>query len=184
MSQPVSLHQLVQQFAHPGRLDAIFLRPGRREPVKAVQQAQALVDRGLSGDRAADKTPWRPGGNKRQVTLIQAEHLPAIAAFTRQAQVDPASLRRNLLVSGLNLLATKAMFKDEPMIVRIGQDVVLEITGPCEPCSRMEEILGAGGSNAMAGHGAMTARVLSDGMRQVGDAITCLRSLTHGGAPA
>lgn len=184
MSQPVSLHQLVQQFAHPGRLDAIFLRPGRREPVVAVQQAQALVDRGLSGDRAAEKTPWRPGGNKRQVTLIQAEHLPAIAAFTKQAQIDPAWLRRNLLVSGLNLLATKAMFKDEPMIVRIGHDVVLEITGPCEPCSRMEEILGVGGYNAMRGHGGMTARVLSGGTLQVGDAITCLPAQAPAGAGA
>ncbi len=184
MPQPASLHQLVQQFAHPGRLEAIYLRPARRETVTAVQQAQALVDRGLSGDRAADKTPWRAGGNKRQVTLIQAEHLPAIAAFTRQAQIDPAWLRRNLLVSGLNLLATKTMFKDEPMIVRIGQEVVLEITGPCEPCSRMEEILGAGGYNAMRGHGGMTARVLAGGMLQVGDAITCLPSLTPGGASA
>ncbi len=184
MSQPVSLHQLVQQFANPGRLDAIFLRPGRREPVVAVQQAQALLDRGLSGDRAAEKTPWRPGGNKRQVTLIQAEHLPAIAAFYKQAQVDPAWLRRNLLVSGLNLLATKAMFKDEPMIVRIGPDVVLEITGPCEPCSRMEEILGVGGYNAMRGHGGMTARVLAGGMLQVGDAITCLPAQAPAGAGA
>lgn len=173
MSQPLNLHDLVQQFAHPGRLEAIFLRPARREAVMAVQQAQALVDRGLSGDRAAEKTPWRAGGNKRQVTLIQAEHLPAVAAFTQMARIDPAWLRRNLLVSGLNLLATKAMFKNEPMVVRIGQDVLLEITGPCEPCSRMEEILGAGGYNAMRGHGGMTARVLAGGALRVGDAITC-----------
>jgi len=180
MSQPVSLHHLVQQFAHPGRLDAIYLRPARREPVKAVQQAQALVDRGLSGDRAAEKTPWRAGGNKRQVTLIQAEHLPAVAAFTQLARIDPAWLRRNLLVSGLNLLAAKAMFKDEPMVVRIGEQVVLEITGPCEPCSRMEEILGTGGYNAMRGHGGMTARVISGGTLQVGDTISCLPAAPTG----
>lgn len=184
MSQPASLHHLVQQFTQPGKLDAIYIRPGRREPVIAVQQAQALVDRGLSGDRTAERTPWRAGGNKRQVTLIQAEHLPAVAAFTRLAHVDPAWLRRNLLVSGLNLLATKTMFKDQPMIVRIGGEVVLEITGPCEPCSRMEEILGAGGYNAMRGHGGMTARVLTGGTLQVGDALTCLPAATHMGAQA
>ncbi|MBI3383629.1 MAG: MOSC domain-containing protein [Aquabacterium sp.] len=184
MSQPVSLRHLVQQFPQPGRLDAIYLRPARREAVIAVQQAQALVDRGLSGDRAAEKTPWRAGGNKRQVTLIQAEHLPVVAAFTQLARIDPAWLRRNLLVSGLNLLATKTMFKDAPLIVRIGTQVVLEITGPCEPCSRMEEILGAGGYNAMRGHGGMTARVLAGGPLQVGDAITCLPTPSQSGAQA
>lgn len=173
MSQAPSLHQLVRQFAHPGRLDAIFLRPARREPVVQVQQVEALVDRGLMGDRAAEKTPWRTGGNKRQVTLIQAEHMPVVAAFTQKGHVDPAWLRRNLVVSGLNLLATKAMFKDEPMIVRIGAHVMLEITGPCEPCSRMEELLGPGGYNAMRGHGGVNARVLAGGAIQVGDAITC-----------
>ncbi|TAK88772.1 MAG: MOSC domain-containing protein, partial [Aquabacterium sp.] len=102
MSQAPNLHQLVRQFAHPGRLDAIFLRPARREPVVQVQQVEALVDRGLMGDRAAEKTPWRTGGNKRQVTLIQAEHMPVVAAFTQKSHVDPAWLRRNLVVSGLN----------------------------------------------------------------------------------
>lgn len=173
MSQALNLHQLVQRFAHPGRLDAIYLRPERREPVIQVQQAQALVARGLEGDRASIKMPWRTGGNKRQVTLIQAEHMPVVAAFTQKGHVDPAWLRRNLVVSGLNLLATKSLFKDEPMIVRIGNHVMLEITGPCEPCSRMEELLGPGGYNAMRGHGGVNARVLAGGPIHVGDAITC-----------
>lgn len=183
MSEPLSLHQLVQHFAHAGRLEAIYLRPARRQAVVPVRTAQALVDRGLRGDRAAEKTPWRPGGNKRQVTLIQAEHMPAVAAFTGRGPIDPAWLRRNLLVSGLNLLAAKAMFKDEPMVLRIGQAVLLEITGPCEPCSRMEELLGPGGYNAMRGHGGMTARVLQGGEIQAGDAIICLPASQAGVAP-
>lgn len=173
-SEPVSLRQLVRHFSQAGRLDAIHLRPGRREPVLSVPSALAIVDRGLEGDRAAGRPPSRQGGNKRQVTLIQAEHMPAVAAFAGLPGVDAALLRRNLVISGLNLLAAKAMFKDEPMLLHIGDEVRLEITGPCEPCSRMEEQLGPGGYNAMRGHGGLTARVIAGGTIRLGDAVRCL----------
>lgn len=170
---PNNLHHLVRQFPRPGRLDRIILRPERRAPTVCVDSVQVLMDRGLAGDRASDRKPAAAGGGKRQVTLIQAEHLPAIAAFMGVEKVDPMLLRRNLVVSGLNLLAARALFKNEPMVLCIGDQVALEITGPCEPCSRMEALLGPGGYNAMRGHGGMNARVIADGVVRVGDAITC-----------
>jgi MOSC domain-containing protein YiiM len=58
-----------------------------------------------------------------------------------------------------------------PVPVQIGQ-VVLEIEGPCPPCSRMEESNGIGGYNAVRGHGGWYASVVTPGLVAVGDAVT------------
>ncbi|MDE2593731.1 MAG: MOSC domain-containing protein [Burkholderiales bacterium] len=179
----MDLHQLVQQFAQPGRLQTIIVRQQRRAPALSVDSTLAIAERGLDGDHHAARQPWRPGGNKRQVTLIQAEHMPVVAAFMGCELVDPMMLRRNLVVSGLNLLAAKAVFKHEPMVLRIGAEVILEITGPCEPCSRMEELLGPGGYNAMRGHSGMNARIIQGGRLSVDDAVRCQSASFAGDTP-
>jgi MOSC domain-containing protein YiiM len=153
------LRTLMEAFPMEGRLEWIGLRPCRRAPLLAMNHVEVLVDHGLSGDHKAQRA-----GGKRQVTLIQREHLAAVAQLLRREAIDPALLRRNLVVSGLNLLA----LRNERF--RIGT-VLFEGTGPCEPCSRMEEVLGAGGYNAMRGHGGITARVLSGGVIAVGDTL-------------
>jgi MOSC domain-containing protein YiiM len=165
------LRALAAAFPHAGRLEAIVLRPARREPARRVDEALAVAARGLDGDRASARVSRVPGGGARQVTLIQAEHLPAIAALARRDAVAPEALRRNLVIAGLNLLAARTLFADMPLVLRLGAEVVLQVTGPAEPCSRMEEVLGAGGYNAMRGHGGVTARVLTGGRLRIGDAI-------------
>jgi len=168
-----ALRTLTRQFPRPGRLQAILLRPARGAPMLSVDDAVALRGRGIEGDRSALRQADAEVGHKRQVTLLQAEHLPVIATLSGREAVDAELLRRNLVVAGLNLLAARSLFRDQPLALHIGPEVRLEISGPCDPCSLMERLLGPGGYNAMRGHGGVTARVLAGGRLRVGDAVSC-----------
>ena len=163
------LRELSTTFAATGTLQAILLRPARGEEAAAVQACEAIEGQGLQGDRAAK---GRRGG-KRQVTLVQAEHLPVVAALLRRERIEPADLRRNLVVGGINLAAARTLFSDRPLVLAIGPQVLLELSGPCEPCSKLEARLGPGAYNAVRGHGGFTARILRGGRIEVGDAVAC-----------
>lgn len=151
-----SLSSLLSTFPREGRVEWIGVRPERLAPMKAIEHGEN-VQSGLAGNR-------RTAPGKRAVTLIQAEHLPVIAALTAHDAIDPALLRRNIVVSGINLLA----LKDRRF--RVGS-AVLEGTGICAPCSRMEEVLGEGGYNAMRGHGGITATVINTGSLSIGSPV-------------
>ena len=152
------LGRLFGQFPRAGRVQWIGLRPARDVPMRQVDMVEAATGGGLAGDR------YSGGSGKRGVTLLQAEHLPVIAALSGHAGIAPATFRRNLLVSGIPLIALKGRR------FRIGE-VLLEGTDACDPCSRMEAALGPGGYNAMRGMGGLCARILEGGTIRVGDAV-------------
>lgn len=151
-----------------GRIEAIVVRGAPRDPARRIERTRALAGIGLADDRLGQRGEAEL--STRQVTLIQAEHLGVIATLARVQRVDPVALRRNLVVSGINLLALKNAR------LRVGE-ALLEIVGPCQPCSRMEEAIGPGGYAAMRGHGGMTARVVEGGPIAVGDAVTAVPQL-------
>ncbi|MCX2980458.1 MOSC domain-containing protein [Halieaceae bacterium IMCC14734] len=144
----------------PGTLSWIGVRSERRGEVISVKQVRAIASHGLRGDHRMEKTP----GSARQVTLISEEFIDQIEHFTGHEAIDPALLRRNLVVRGINLNALRHQR------FQIG-DALFEATALCHPCSRMETALGKGGVAAMIGHGGLCARILTSGEIAVGDVV-------------
>ena len=110
--------------------------------MQVLNCVEAIADGGLVGDRTADKSR---AGNKRQMTLVQAKPLEAIGKLLQRDAIDPAQLRRNLVVASINLNA------HEGQRFRI-DSALLEMSGDGHPCLKMEVQLGLGGYNAMRGH--------------------------------
>jgi len=156
------IRELINTFPAAGRVEWIGIAEKRLAEVQPQDAVTLQPGTGIDGEHHATG-----GRSQRQVTLIQSEHLPVVAGLVGKERVDPAALRRNVVVSGVNLLALKrGRF-------RIGS-VLLQGTGPCAPCSRMEENLGPGGYNAMRGHGGITAEVIEGGEIRVGDTVTAI----------
>ena len=149
MPDKPTLKQLMKNLPQQGKVEWIGIRAGKRKALTELEKVIVLAG-GLDGDHYAGRS-----GN-RSVTLIQAEHLPVIASLLHLPDIDPQFLRRNIVISGINLLALKEReFK-------IGT-AVLKMTGLCHPCSRMEENFGKGGYNAVRGHGGINASVVVPG---------------------
>lgn len=160
MTDSKPLQQLLDTLPQVGRVEWIGVRPARGQPMVSLEAVEAKPGKGLIGDRYSG----RPG-SARQVTLIQQEHLAVIAACLHSEPIRPSLLRRNIVVSGINLLALKGRH------FQIGE-AILAFSGLCQPCSKMEQQLGTGGYNAMRGHGGITARVVQPGRICLDDPVS------------
>lgn len=155
----IPIADLKTTFPRPGRVEWIGIAHERSGPIHVLDSVEVRLKTGIVGEHHAN------GGNsKRQVTLIQAEHLVAIGAMLAKESVAPESLRRNIVVSGINLIALKGY------AFQIGS-AMLRGTSPCVPCSRMERNLGPGGYNAVRGHGGLNSIVVKPGTISLGDKV-------------
>lgn len=165
MTEKRTLGQLINNLPQQGTVEWLGIRPERKKPLMDVDTVTVL-----SGGLENDHYNGRSGN--RSVTLIQAEHISTLTSLLHKEKILPGELRRNIVVSGINLLALKNReFK-------IGT-AVLKMTGLCHPCSRMEEVLGEGGYNAMRGHGGINARVISTGKISLGDMVQAKEMLVE-----
>ncbi|VAW53661.1 MOSC domain protein [hydrothermal vent metagenome] len=152
-----TIKQLLSNLPQQGRVEWIGVRAEKRKDITIIETVRVLKH-GLEGDHYAGRS------GKRSVTLIQQEHIASIASLLHKKEINPAQLRRNIVISGINLLALKNReFK-------IGS-AILKMTGLCHPCSRMEETFGEGGYNAVRGHGGINACVIQPGIINIGDIV-------------
>jgi MOSC domain-containing protein YiiM len=132
----------------------IFRCLAHRLPMRAVEEIEAVENRGFAGCAHA-----QPGG-LRQVLVMDVETLNAL-------QLHPGDIKENITTRGLDVRGLRPGQR-----LRIGEALV-EITVPCEPCKRMEDIR-AGLKNELRGRRGMLCRVVEGGRIRVGDAIVAL----------
>lgn len=156
-----SMAALLNDLPQQGRVCWIGIRTARGAAMLHREEIEVCTSAGIVDDRYAGSS------GTRHVTLIQHEHLAVIASVLGVASVEPAELRRNLVVHGINLLALKGKR------FRVGS-AVLDYTGQCHPCSAMQRAFGPGGYNAVRGHGGITARVVESGVIRLNDRVTAL----------
>ena len=148
-----------------GTVEGLYIAPAAEAPCEAVETAEAVVGRGLRGDRYFEGrgTFGSPGDAGHELTLIEAEALEALAAESGIA-IAPGDARRNVVTRGvdLNALAGRRF--------AIGD---VEIAGRrwCEPCAVLQRLTTPGVLRGLVHRGGLRADILGGGTIARGDAV-------------
>ncbi len=139
-----------------GAVKCLFVALVHRHPMREVDEIRVVANKGFEGcihGRA---------GSQRQVLLMESEVLETLG-------LRPGEVRENITTIGMNL---RDLAIGERL--RVG-GAELEVTGPCEPCSRMDEIRD-GLQETLRGHRGVLCRVVRQGMLRRGDAIEVVKA--------
>ena len=147
-------------------LSAIFIADNAGMPMYAIQQAEAIANRGLQGDRYFNKTGYWDPVEGCQVTLI-SEHDLRLAKRGTHLEFGNGQHRRNLVVKGIK---TKAL---EGRKFQIG-DAIFSYEKPRPPCGYLNKIEGRGMAKALSYNSGICIRVIRGGKFNVGDTIRIL----------
>lgn len=135
----------------------LFLAQEKGTPMKPVDTAVALEQRGLEGDRHAK----RPAGGKRQVLLLDAASHAAL-------NLPPGALKENIVLEGVPLESFEYGQR-----LALGPEVVVEIAMTCVPCQKLNTIR-PGLLKESWGQRGQLAKVIKGGTLKVGDPIQVL----------
>lgn len=152
--------------ADSGRLGGIARHDRPRGPMQVLDEVAVTLRTGVAGDYRGAMKP--DGPRRRQVSLIEAD---SWAAALRDLGLGEDAIgwqerRANFLIEGVKLPRRAGA------LVRIGNDVVIEVVQECDPCSRMEELHeGLKAVLTPDWRGGVLGRVLAEGTVRVGDTI-------------
>ena len=144
-----------------GNLEWIGVR-AKSGDIQSIDKVIALEGRGLEGDKITLKK-----SKKRQVTLMQKEHISVILSLAQEQDQSKINrieyyFKRNLLISKYNIDNLKGKY------FRIGKAKFFG-TGDCKPCKKIEILLGKTMLDAMQGMGGITASVVESGEIKIND---------------
>jgi MOSC domain-containing protein YiiM len=127
-----------------------------RQPMQCQDRVMAVPGAGLLGCRHS-----KPG-NDRAVLLLETETMQELGLVAGE-------IKENITTRGIQLRSLSPGSQ-----LQLGDTVVLEITGPCPPCHRMEEIR-AGLQAELQGRRGVNCRVVIGGPIEPGDAIKLIK---------
>jgi MOSC domain-containing protein YiiM len=141
---------------------AIFVCPENSVPCRSVEQATAVVGRGLEGDRyfAAGDLHEDPG---HDLTLIEAEAIEGVAAAGIKFELGDS--RRNVVTRGvdLNALVDRTFYVGQVKCRGIRLN---------HPCAHLESLTQPGVLKALVDRGGLRAAIVKGGVIRLGDAVT------------
>jgi MOSC domain-containing protein YiiM len=148
-----------------GRLDHIHITEAGSGAMQPLAEARLVADRGIEGDRyflGTGTYSMKPGPD-RQVTLIEAETLEALAR-DHGIELTVDEHRRNLTVTAvpLNHLVGQTF--------RVGT-VVLEGVRLNKPCKYLEKMTGKPVYGPLLNRSGLNCRVLEGGTIRPGDPV-------------
>ena len=135
----------------PATVVALHVCKASRAPLVSLPRANAVADTGLEGDRHAKR------GSRRQVLVVEQEVLEEFG-------LAAGAIREQVTVRGLGLDALPPGTR-----LRVG-GALLEVTAPCAPCERMDEVR-PGLRHALEGRRGRFVRVVEAGSFAVGDTL-------------
>lgn len=154
---------MTKNYSFSGRVEWIGVRQ-KEGDIKSLDTSYAIEGLGLEGDKITKKS-----SKKRQVTLMQKEHISVILSLAKEEDQDKINkiqyyFKRNLLISKYNILNLKGNF------FSIGEAKFFG-TGDCKPCKKIENLLGKKMLDAMQGMGGITAIVVKSGTIKINDSL-------------